>query len=62
MVNDLASPSGLKDALLEFVAEHHGVFSLSAQDRGETDLVQLEIDTGSAQQATSSQDAFIVSA
>ena len=34
--------------LEEFLAEHHQAFSLDPDERGETDLVQIEIDTGNA--------------
>ena len=34
--------------LEEFLAEHHQAFSLDPEERGETDLVQIEIDTGDA--------------
>ena len=41
-------PPEEKTCLLDLIAELHGAFSLSMEDRGETDLVQFEIDTGSA--------------
>lgn len=34
--------------LLEFLANHHKAFCLEENERGETDLVQFEIDTGDA--------------
>ena len=34
--------------LEEFLVEHHQAFSLDPEERGETDLVQIEIDTGDA--------------
>ena len=43
---DLPRPE--KDALLEFIGSYHHVFSLEDGERGETDLVQMEINTGDA--------------
>ena len=34
--------------LKDFLADHHDVFSLEEGERGETDIVQFEIDTGDA--------------
>ena len=36
------------ESLHEFFTEHHEAFCLEDQERGETNLVQLEIDTGDA--------------
>ena len=35
--------------LLQFLGEHHEAFCLEANERGETDLLTMEIDTGEAQ-------------
>ena len=40
-------PDEEKCALLDFLASHHDVFSLGGE-RGETDLIEMEIDTGDA--------------
>ena len=45
-VPDLPDPD--KTLLTEFLMDHHDVFALDESDRGETDLIQLEIDTGEA--------------
>ena len=37
-----------RETLLNFLATHHHVFSLEEGERGETDIIQMEIDTGSA--------------
>ena len=37
-----------KSQLCEFLADHHEAFSLEEGERGETDLIQMEIDIGSA--------------
>ena len=37
-----------RQCLLDFLADHHQVFSLGEFDRGETDLVEMEISTGDA--------------
>ena len=37
-----------KEALLAFLADHHHALSLQEGERGETDLIQMEIDTGDA--------------
>ena len=39
-------PDSEKSTLLEFLSKHHNVFSLEEGERGETDLVEMEIDTG----------------
>ena len=36
------------ETLYKLLSEHDEVFSLEENERGETDLVQLEIDTGDA--------------
>jgi hypothetical protein len=41
-------PAEERETLLEFLADHHYVFSLEEGERGETDLVEMEIDTGDA--------------
>ena len=41
-------PEPEKSRLCEFLADHHEAFSLEEGERGETDLIQMEIDTGSA--------------
>ena len=38
-------PQSQSTQLMNFLADHHDVFSLEEGERGETDLVQLEIDT-----------------
>ena len=35
-----------KEQLFDFLTDHHQAFCLDGQERGETDLVQLHIDTG----------------
>ena len=45
-VPDLPDPD--KTLLSEFLMDHNDVFILDETDRGETDLIQLEIDTGEA--------------
>lgn len=41
-------PEEERRMLLEFLADHHETFCLEENERGETDLVQFEIDTGNA--------------
>ena len=41
-------PPADKTALLDFLAGNHHAFSLGEGKRGETDLIQMEIDTGNA--------------
>ena len=41
-------PPAEKTALLDFLADNHHAFSLGEGERGETDLIQMEIDTGNA--------------
>ena len=38
-----------KETLMEFLTEHHDVFSIDESDRGETRLAELKIDTGEVQ-------------
>ena len=38
-----------RDKLFQFLLAHHDVFAIDEVDRGETDLVQMAIDTGEAQ-------------
>ena len=44
---DMTIPIDEKDMLLSLLEEYHDVFSLDGE-RGETDLVELKIDTGDA--------------
>lgn len=37
-----------KETLFKFLVEHHDAFSLDEGERGETNLIQMEIDTGTA--------------
>ena len=39
-------PQREKEILCDFLADHHEAFSLCVGERGETDLVQMEIETG----------------
>ena len=41
-------PEEGRRTLLEFLANNHKAFCLEENERGETDLVQFEIDTGDA--------------
>ena len=41
-------PSGQKEGFIEFLTNHHRVFSLEDGERGETSLVECEVDTGDA--------------
>ena len=41
-------PDNEKCALLDFLVAHHDVFSLEEGERGETDLIEMGIDTGEA--------------
>ena len=43
---DLPNPE--KKTLLKFLANHHHAFCLEEGERGETDLIQMQIDTGDA--------------
>lgn len=45
---DLEVPEEAKEQLLQFLQEHHVSFALEEHERGDTDLIQLEIDTGDA--------------
>ena len=45
-VPNLSDPD--KTLLCKFLMDHNDVFALDETDRGETDLIQLEIDTGEA--------------
>ena len=38
-----------RDKLFQFLLAHHDIFAIDEGDRGETDLVQMTIDTGEAQ-------------
>ena len=38
-----------RDKLFQFLLAHHDVFAIDEDDRGDTDLVQMTIDTGEAQ-------------
>jgi len=46
IVSDLPDPD--KTLLTQFLMDHHNVFAINESDRGETDLIQLEINTGEA--------------
>ena len=46
------APESFKAKLISLLEEYHDVFSLEEGERGETDLVQLHIDTGDAQPQT----------
>ena len=39
-------PQTQNEQLIDFLANHHNVFSLEEEERGETYLIQLKIDTG----------------
>ena len=41
-------PDHEKETLLELLTTHHSIFSLEEGERGETDLIEMEIDTGNA--------------
>ena len=41
-------PEPEKTSLCEFLMDHNDVFALDEIDRGETDLIHLEVDTGEA--------------
>ena len=41
-------PENQKEKFLEFLAQKHDVFTLEEGEKGETDLVQMEVDTGDA--------------
>ena len=41
-------PHPVKDSFLQFLSNHHEAFSLEENERGETDLLEMEIDTGDA--------------
>ena len=41
-------PDQEKEILLDFLAAHHHIFSLEDGEKGESDLVRMEIDTGDA--------------
>ena len=45
---DILSSSEMEALYKLLLSEHHEAFSLEENERGETDLVQLEIDTGDA--------------
>jgi len=47
--DNLSLPEPEKEKFCKFLMDHHAVFSLKANECGETNLVQLEIDTGDAQ-------------
>ena len=48
MLGEPDLPPAEKIALLDFLADHHHAFSLGEGERGETDMIQMEIDTGDA--------------
>ena len=41
-------PPAEKATLMDFLCTHHNIFSLEDGERGETDLIQMQIDTGDA--------------
>ena len=41
-------PHPVKDLFLQFLSIHHEAFSLEENERGEMDLLDMEIDTGDA--------------
>lgn len=41
-------PPAEKATLMDFLCTHHNIFSLEDGERGETDLIQMQIDTGYA--------------
>ena len=47
VIGDPDLPHGQKRQLMDFLTNHHDAFSLEGE-RGETNLVQLEIDTGNS--------------
>ena len=47
--NNLDLPEAEREKFCKFLMDYHMVFSLEDNDCGETNLVQLEIDTGDAQ-------------
>lgn len=49
--DSLELPRQKKTAFYDFLADHHMAFCLEDGERGETDLVQLQIETGDALQA-----------
>ena len=46
--NALNLPPEQRDQMYRLLCEYHDVFALEDRERGETDLIQLEIDTGNA--------------
>ena len=46
LVDDPTLPAQERQALQDLVPAHHGIFALSDGERGETDLIEVEIDTG----------------
>ena len=48
MLTEPDLPDNEKCAVLDFLVTHHDVFSLEEGERGETDLIEMEIDTGDA--------------
>ena len=47
-----------KNLLCDFLTDHHEVFALEDADRGETDLIQLEIDMCFTYKATYTENAL----
>ena len=41
-------PQPMKESFLQFLSNHHEAFSLEDNERGETNLLEMEIDTGDA--------------
>ena len=44
--DSLDLPSAERDTFCQFLMDHHQAFSMEEGERGETDLVEMEIDTG----------------
>ena len=54
-------PPQEKQALLEFLTKYHHAFSLEDGERGETDLIYMEINTGEARPKKSVSDGYHLS-
>ena len=48
IIGDLELPPAEQEAFQSFLAAHHHAFCLEEGERGETDLIRMEIDTGDA--------------
>lgn len=51
MLGKLDLPSEGNNQMCALLADHYDVFALENEEQGETDLVQLEIETGSSHPA-----------